>query len=1002
MERYSVLNNVVFLDIETTGLDASNDKIIEIGAVKIKDKQVSRFSTLVNPHISVSLNILDLCEGITEQQLQSAPELDQVMKELLSFIEDFPLVCHNAAFEQSFLKIDNKFLDSLELIAILFPELPEFNLQYVIQKFLTGNRQEKHRGLSDSEDTLAVLNYAVSDFFYENGYTLPISITELTEWNWYKYLEKVDIDDVKYFLEDKPFTYETKLSEEYPDFALKDYEKLFKREDIWRRNGKSYSFRPQQKEASKFVREGLEKGKITIMEAPTGLGKSMAYLLPSAIYSHLKQSKVIISTNTKGLQNQLVEKDIPNVLDALNLKKDVKYTLIKGKSNYLCFERFEEIEFPRDLKTLLGYVYLKRFMREKGLGDSEEISYAIQEKFNLNNLMEQCYCDSELCEINSCAYKDSCFYASKVEDLRESQLIVVNHSLLLRWPYQNIAPLDNILVDEAHNLTQEVYDAFETSLISYEFDKLLEDIYDSNKKRGYLYYLSKKVKKETLPLKEIQADMEQCVSGMKNVQNAFKSYIYENEISREYNIKQHLNVENVNLEPIFRYLGYIKEDISSLSLDLDKALAVLKNMGNLEKDKRLKILSERLEVMNSYTRLLESMLSQQEEDSCFYFEVDKSLKWWKVSVIPLDVSGIFYDRILSTITSCLFISATLCTDNGYKNLKNTLGINFATSQNKQIIEVPPISPVFDYKGRSAIYAMSDMEPNDDIQTFSEEMKDFVLELLNIVGGNIIILFTSRRRLVSFKQTAAERLSGLGVRLIEGKKDISKLKSRKERYIFIGSKGFFEGVDIPGDSMTTVVLDKVPNINSKEPFYKSLIDNEAKKGKSYWHAYANVNMPIVSIDLKQIYGRLIRTEYDYGALFIMSKFDSGNSMVRKLEQQLHQVPIIRKPVEESFKDLKNRVMRWKQMNLYKILKEVQQPLKKVVSDRKKYGDINSLEETENFINQYISFEYDKRKLYYDVHISIIDELNIYISGRKIGLGKNRKSIEEYFDHVINFV
>jgi ATP-dependent DNA helicase DinG len=1003
MKPYSILNNLIFLDIETTGIDPNNDKIIEIGAVKIKDKEITRFNTLVNPNKEIPLNIFDLCRGLNQKDFDKALSLDQVWGELIEFLEDLPLVCHNAAFEQSFLKLDNKFLDSLELLAILYPELPEYNLQYLIKRFLPVYKDEVHRGLSDSEDTVEVLNYAISNFFAESGYILPMSLTELQAWDWYKYISAVNMDEVKYFLGNKTDIFEglmteNKQAEPYPVFALKDYENLFENKEIWERKGRSYSLRPQQMFASRFIREGLQKSKITIMEAPTGLGKSMAYLLPAAIYSHLSEEKVIISTNTKGLQNQLVDKDIPNLLEALNLKEDVKYTLIKGKSNYLCFDRFEDIEYPIDMKTLLGYVYLKRFIAEKGLGDSEEINYVIREKFNLNSLIEQCYCDSELCDVDSCRYKDRCYYASKVEALKESQLIVVNHALLLKWSYQSIAPLENIVIDEAHNLTQEAYDAFESTLISFEFEKFLKDIYEKKENKGYLFYLSKRTKKDSLPLNEIESGIENCILQVSNIRSAFENYIVTSGISKEYNIKELLDKGNPRKAEVLKGLEYLKEEMALLNLDLDKAVNVLKDIPKLEKDKRLKILMEKVEIINSYIRLIDAVTLQSEEGYCCYFEVDKKFNWWKISCIPLDVSGVFYEKILSNIKSCLFISATLSTDDSYNSLKNTLGINIAKSQNKEIVEVPPIKPVFDYRGKSVVYGVGNIDPND-VDAFAAELKSFALELLKNVDGNIIMLFTSIKRLKAFKEEALEDLNALGVRVLESKKDIEKLKSREHRYILLGSKGFFEGIDVPGDMMTTVVLDKVPNINSKEPFYKSLIDNQVERGTNYWQAYAKVNFPIVSIDLKQIYGRLIRTEYDYGALFIMSKFESGNSTVKKLEGQLHGVPVIRKNEANMFKDLKQRVARWKLINLYKIMKEVKVSIKEAIFEKRNFGEIKEVKEVESFINEFMALEYSKRHLNYDVNISLEKEVIIFINELKIDLGKNRGSINQYFRDII---
>ncbi len=999
MKPYSILDNLIFLDIETTGIDSENDKIIAISAVKIKDKLFTKFNTLVNPNKLIPIGIFVLGREITQDALASSPQISEVMKELLVFFEDLPLVSLNATFDESSLNVGNVFLDLFDLFAILFPELTEFNLQYLSNKFIPNYKEENHTGFSNAENAIQLLNYAISEFYSENGYTLPMSITELESWNWYKYLTNVNMEDAKDFLENKPIAFKNNVDEPYPIFALKDYEKLFDHKDLWRRNGRSYTLRPQQRDAAKFVREGLEDGKITIMEAPTGLGKSLAYLLPASIYTYLKEEKIIISTNTKGLQNQLVDKDIPSLLEALNLKRDINYTLIKGKSNYLCFDRFKDIEYPKDMKTLMGYVYLKRLITEKGIGEVEGINPDLKDKFNLKSLIEQCCCDSELCDVSSCKYKEQCYYAFKVESLKEAQIIVINHSLLLKWPYKSVAPLENIVVDEAHNLTDEVYDAFESTLISYEFTRFLKDIYDSTEKSGYLYFLSIRTKKNALPLSEVALNMQQCNSSINNIKAAFEDYIVTNGISREYNIKEHVNKNNPNLSVVIEYLDHLKDGMTSLNINLDKSVSILKDISTIEKDKRFKILVEKVEVINSYINLLEDMIIQSKENYCFYFEVDKSFNWWKISSIPLDVSGAFYEKVLSCAKSCLFVSATLSTDSSYNSFKNTLGINIARSQNKEIVEVPPIKPIFNYSGKSAIYSIENIDPNN-IEVFSEKLKTFVLELLDNVEGNIIMLFTSRKRLMAFKKAATEDLLSLKVRVVDGKKDIEKLKSREERYILLGSKGYFEGIDIPGDTMTTVILDKVPNINGSEPFYKSLIDNMIERGKTYWQSYAQVNFPIVSIDLKQIYGRIIRTECDYGSLFIMSKFHSDNSTVKKLATQLHGVPIIRKDGDNLFIDLKSRVTRWKQINLYNIMKEVKPHLKKSISEKKKFKEIESLNEIENFINKFMAFEYSKRNLKYDVNIFLSQEISIYINGKELKLDAgNSTKINQYFKDII---
>ncbi len=704
---------------------------------------------------------------------------------------------------------------------------------------------------------------------------------------------------------------------------------------------------------------------------------------------------MIISTNTKGLQAQLVEKDIPNLLETLNLRRDVKYTLIKGKGNYFCIERFDEIEYPTDMKTLLGYTYIRRYIKEKGLGDVEQINYAIRKAFYLDNLIYQCNCDSELCDINSCSHKESCYYANKVQQLKESQLIVVNHSLLLKWPYKTVLPLKNIVVDEAHNLSKEAFDAFESTLISEDLKKFLEEIYNNDSKSGYLFYLMKRAKNAKLPLEDISMSISICNKNIDTIGETFKIYIMNFKISRDYNIKEQLKINEHSHNGIRNSLGELKENLRGLNIYLDKAVSSLKEIPSLEGDKRLKILVEKVEGINNFINLVENMLEQSKDGYCYYFEVEREFKWWKISSIPLDVSAIFYEKVLREIKSCSFISATLTTDKGYGRFRNTLGIDIAKSENKNIVEVPPIKPVFDYSDRSAIYA-PDLLLGEESERFILKMKEFILNLLEATEGNIIILFTSKKRMKDFKGEITEELNGIGVRVVQSKKEVEKLKIRDHRYIFLGSKGFFEGIDIPGDAMTTVVLDKLPNINSNEPFLKALIDKEKEKGKEFWKAYQNINFPIVSIDLKQIYGRLIRTEYDYGALFILSKFnnDKGeNTTVRKLEKLLYGVPVIRKSLPSTFKDLKRRNLRWKTMNLFKILREIE------VAIVKKRGDFKSIQQTEDFISEYLKAEYEKRKLHWDITLRLQGNIKIKIGNEVVNLGKNEEKIKKYFRELL---
>lgn len=1011
----SILKKVVFINIETTGLENSlkyNEyskwkEILEITAVKIKSDGAVKFQVIVNPKNKYPLNIFDASEGLTQQELDRELPIEEVLKGFIEFIGDYPLISHNGSFEKSFLSsyakklklnMNNEFLDSIELLALLEPSLKDYNLDYLIKKYVDTSVVENPKALEKVEHTIEVVNYFLINFWQESGYAIPMEFTYLNQWSWYKYLLPLSKEEIKGFLRVHNLNLNSNKTMNNSEIHYQKYEELFREVSLWSKNGRSYTVREQQIKASKHIKEGFQNENITLIEAPTGLGKSLAYLLPAVIHSLLKGEKIIVSTNTKGLQSQLVEKDMPSLLEVLNLKDKIKFTLIKGKSNYLCLERFNEISELNTLKQKLGHTFLNRYMKVKGFGDIEEINTYVKDLLDLSPLIEQCFCDSELCNVNKCKYSEECFYAQKVEALKESNIIIINHSLLLMWPYQSELEIKNLVIDEAHNLTKEIYAAYESQFNSMDLLALIDDIYNVERKSGYLFYLLRKAPSK-VDYNDINNYVKKLKGHVENIGKSFQNYIRVRGISREYNIKEHLKLDNIDLKVVYELLKELGVDLYNFIMELEKAVNIFNDIASLEKDLRLKILKQRIDDITNVRDIIENSLRQAEQNYCYSFEVDRSFKWWKISFVPLDVSGIFSNKILKSINSCLFISATLTVNGNYNNFKRTLGIDFCKENGKTVVEVEPMEPVFDYKRNSVIYAPPDFNA-ENITEFTKKLTDFVLSLVNKIHGNIIILFTSIRRLESFNKAVALEMNSLGIEILTHKNEIEKLKARTKRYIFLGSRGFFEGVDVPGDSVNCIILDKVPNINSKEPFYKSLIEYEMKKAESKdkWPAYFKINYPIVSIDLKQIYGRLIRTEYDYGSFFIMSKFENEKPNVRKLEKELHGVKILRKDINE---DLQIRYKRWKVINLFKILKEVKEAFSEEVANYKQFS--KSKEEDfdfQKFINDFLNKEFEKRKLKYDMEIIIDPVPSIRINGENIRLNEGwSKILFDYFSEVI---
>ena len=319
----SVLDNVIYLDIETTGLDENSSEIIEIGAVKIKNSVVSTYETLIRPRGRVPIGIYNLCTGLKETDLLKARSLNNVKPEILEFLEDLPLICHNGEFEKKFLsshipEIKNIIIDSMELAAILEPWRKEFNLDSLLKETTNINKSEMHRGLEDSIDTLKVVNSLLcrqwtreekrkkKTTLYE---TIMKDYDFLRNWSWSKYLLMppfFNFEEYTYVNYEENKKQETQLKKINIDYSK--YEELLKEEEIWNNGGDfGYQYRNDQKEFSKHIRENFEKEERIFIEAPTGSGKTFAYVLIAALETYLNKQKnrkdessFIISTNTKS------------------------------------------------------------------------------------------------------------------------------------------------------------------------------------------------------------------------------------------------------------------------------------------------------------------------------------------------------------------------------------------------------------------------------------------------------------------------------------------------------------------------------------------------------------------------------------------------------------------------------------------------------------------------------------------------------------------------------
>lgn len=929
MKYKSVLDNVVYLDIETTGLNPINSEIIEIGALKISNSVQSKLNILIKPIKEVPIGIYHLCDGLKADDLYKGYTLIEAKRMLIEFIKDLPLICHNKSFEESFFsyyfpEVKNSILDSMELACILEPSRKNFNVQELLNEITTIREKEKHRGLKDSIHTMLIVNSLLCRLWQKEEEANRINhlYNELNKlfinrkpWGWIKYLLKpimFDPVDYPYVLFKETFFKPLKMNPIKINYE--DYEKLLRNENIWGNGGDfKYQYREDQESISLKIRENYEKSKRIFIEAPTGSGKTFAYLLIAIIVSYLnKQNKnfddsnFVISTDTKELQNQLIDKDIPNILRKLKLYNKISFGAMKGKGNYICMERLKKSkEFEEDENSLLSFLFLKRYGEEGTSGDLENINFWALNHFHIDKYKNHINCDSENCNLDRC--KTICFLKNRYNELPKENITVVNHSLLASWPYSEKRKINHLIIDEAHNLMEKAHDFFSEEFNSYEFSELIKQI---NETTPSIIFLLKRL--NGLYNYKNHIDSDDIINKSKDISISIAFMLNEFRRVGLNNGKYNFNDEFFNPEEALRNSSEsIADLLSGLKMCIYRLYKVLDDYIKSILDEDEKDSGNEYRALNNYVMKLRSAFDiidnflGYSKEYAKVIDIDKEFKYFIIKNVPLNISKLINENMLNEVKSTVFISATLRINNSFQEVKRVLGQKDANTF--------WIKPVFNLKNRTKIFTVKDIGSYKNEEVFAENTVKLIYDIAIKTKGHILVLFSNNLRRENVMNKLTIYSKGTELEIYNNKKAIQYLKDKNRQVVILGSKGFFEGIDIPGDSLNCVIIDKIPNINPTDPLYKAL--------KTYTNIfYSGYNYPKVCIKLKQGYGRLIRSIYDYG-YFIILDGGTNKDTLKKLEIDLSGPAIYEKWSKEIVNTISIDFNRWKEENFYNIIKEV---------------------------------------------------------------------------------
>ncbi len=608
-----------------------------------------------------------------------------------------------------------------------------------------------------------------------------------------------------------------------------------------------YAPREQQQTLAEAIELALSNKDKLIAEAGTGTGKTFAYLIPAM----MSGKKIIISTGTKNLQDQLFYKDVPIVKDALAIP--VNIALLKGRANYLCHyyldiaEREGRYSSADEVKKITT---IRRWSSGKHGGDISECK-AIDEK---DLIWQKVTSTSDNCVGQECQFFSECYLMQARRQAQSADIVIINHYLLFsdmalkEEGFGELLPdCDAYIIDEAHQLPDIASNFFGISVSS-----------------NQLYSLAQNVQLEYLNEINEDYDVSDCTKELKTT-IADLRLTFSSQLSRM---------------AWSDAMGQNNNQSKSLSV-LEKLLSQLQELHSL-----LEPLEERSKVMESCSKRCESFITRLEmilktNEQQYIRWCDIRKRHYSLHMTPISIAPHFKEQLVQYPGAWIFTSATLAVGNTFQYFSERMGIESAT---ELLLDSP-----FNFQQQALIYLPPNLpEPNS--YQYNPQIITVAKNIINLARGRTFFLFTSYRALAEAKQ-AMENAIDYPL-LVQGDAPRDTLLDdfrKKGNAVLLGTSSFWEGVDVRGEALSCVIIDKLPFASIGDPVLKARIDTMRDNGEN---PFMNFQLPNAVITLKQGVGRLIRDMSDRGLLVLCDPRITTKPYGKKFISSLPEMPVTR--------------------------------------------------------------------------------------------------------------
>jgi predicted DnaQ family exonuclease/DinG family helicase len=868
----------VALDLETTGLDASRDRVIEVGAVAFTaDGVTSTLERLADPGRSVPEAVLRLT-GIDPADLVGARSPRVVLGELAEFVGDRRPVGHGAKLDVDFLLAAGQWpegveiLDTLDVARILLPDAPSHSLPLLASEL--GLRQLRpHRALDDADATRQLLLHLREEAAGLEEGLKESMLALVAPYGWPVasfFAEALAADAAAPPLRPRrpPPDWDPAPTGngEAPDDD-RELAALLGPEGPLARDFPEYEHRESQVQMLLAVAQTIRRGGTLVVEAGTGTGKSLAYLIPGAARAMRRGERVVIATHTHTLQEQLVDKDIP----ALRrwLPWDFRACLLKGRSNYVSLRRWRRhlAEPCRDAAELCFKLKVLVWLQRTESGDRSELRLQGTEEVFWARIAS----DPLDCVGFRCTDQD-CFVHRARAEAERADLVIVNHALLLADAGTGgnlLPPYEHLVVDEAHHLEDAATDGLRREVDGVGVVALLNRLAhldETGRRLGLIQDLLLEPRFAAAGDALLDAQPS-ALAARERVAALFAATAdWARERVPEDNGRRDESVRLVSEHrgaPEWERLAGLASDaataLSALEAALGRAVALGRDwLGGEEPDHSLReveVIRGRLE--EGRTTLVEAF-AQPDPNRVYWFVLPARTNAVLLRSALLDVGSLLREHVYAERSSVVLTSASLAVAGNFDYFCGRAGVSGAA----ETLVLP--SP-FDYLRQSLICLPADMpEPDDD--DFEPLVEEVMADVARRLRGRTLALFTSHRQLRDV-YTALKHRSDLDEVLILGqgvdgqRRQVLGAFEDSERALLLGTAGLWEGIDIPGDRLSCVVIVRLPFPVPTEPVY-------AARSERLRDPFAQYALPMAVLRLKQGFGRLIRRRDDRGAVVLL--------------------------------------------------------------------------------------------------------------------------------------